>query len=384
MNTAGNDASTGTTPDTAWKNPDTAASRARPGDVICFGPGTYSAGLKIEAKNGTQAQPITFKALNPSDLPTFTLGNIREGGSRGAVYVKDSSHIQLQDYIATNSMRGTYIDSSNNILVERCRLHGVGQEGIHIGFGTNASLPVSSFVTVRDCEIYNGGNIPGERTNPPTNAPKDNSILGELVYVGSGGKPGDTTNNVLIENNIIRDNAPATAEAVNVKTGTFNITVRNNHIYNIDSWCEAAIRSNSSNNLKVIGNVVHDITASGTGGGPAYNNCTNATALRFSAKNVEVRDNIIWNTPRNGIRAESGSSGVVENNTVMGGGQNDLLNEGSATFRNNVSGDGKEGSAKRVLGDFIGPFSGGADAGQGPGSGFILKSGGSIGSQLYQ
>jgi len=275
-------------------------------------------------------------------------------------------------------MRGMYIDSSNNILVDGCNVHNVGQEGIHAGIGGDRSGAVSSFITIRNCEVYNTGNRPGI---DPDQAPITYSVFGEMIYVGTGSGIADATHDVLIENNTLRDNAPATSEAINIKSSTFNVTVRNNHIYNVNSWCEAAIRVNNSDNLKVLGNFIHNITASGLGGNG--NLCTDANAIRFNSTNALIEDNIIWNVNKRGILADDGSSGTVRYNTVVNSGTNDLETRGTASFSKNVTSDGTLSSTRKSSGDYVGPTSGSANAGQGPGSGFRLKSPGDFGQRLY-
>ncbi len=334
-----------------------AVGQAGPGDVVCFAPGNYGH-LLINGKNGQPDNPIEFTA--PDGGAVFSLGGVEAGPSTSAVSVDNSSHIVVNGLEATNSMRGIGVNASQQVEVLNCVISGTGQEGFHVRDG-------SSQVRVAGCDISNTGNRPGTDTSQSLRY----SVFGELVYVGNGAKAGDITNNITVENNVLHDNGNATSEAVNVKSSTFDVTVRNNHIFNIDSWCEAAVRVNSSKNLTIIGNVIHDISASGTGGDG--NRCNSAIGIRFDSNNAVVENNVVFRAGNTGILAEEGSGGVIRNNTLFSNGT-DFANQGSAQASNNLTSDGSNG--KRVAASaFVGPIDGSADTGAGPGSGFELQTG---------
>ena len=142
-------------------------------------------------------------------------------------------------------------------------------------------------------------------------------------------------------------------------------------IYNIDSWCEAAIRVNSSNNLIVTGNVVHDITASGVGGDGRP--CREANGIRFDSRNALVENNLVFNAGKFGILADNGSGGTVRNNTLFNNGT-DFESRGSAQTSNNLTSDGTNG--RQVSSNvFVGPLTGQANSGSGVGTGFELLAG---------
>ena len=348
----GNDGASGNSEDQALRNPAAAVSKASAGDVVCFLEGRYGH-LNIAGKNGRPKNPIEFRSVGGE--ASFALGGYTAGPSTSAVAISNSSHIVVDGLASTNSMRGVTVKASRDTEIINCRVWDTGQEGIHIS-------DKSSNVRIAGCDVSRTGN----RSGVDGSQNLAFSVFGELVYVGTGSSGGDTTNNVIVENNVLHDNGNATAEAVNVKSSTSNVTVRNNHIYNIDSWCEGAIRANNSNNLAVVGNVIHDITASGTGGDG--NRCSQSNGIRYSASNATVENNLIFRAGNVGIWAENGSSGVVRNNTLFDNGT-DFRSDGSAQASDNVTSDGTTGQRVTAQ-DFTGPITGQADAGSGAGSGF--------------
>ena len=117
--------------------------------------------------------------------------------------------------------------------------------------------------------------------------------------------------------------------------------------------------------------------------------------------NAVIRNNVIWMIDRDrgrGIRTQTnfvslGSRDVtINNNTVWSGTGNSIaLHEVSAggpdkpanvTLSNNATDDGSAGSTLVSESDFVGPITGIADAGKGPGSGFRFKSYSGLGANL--
>lgn len=353
VSTTGDDNAAGTSETTAIRSPGAAVQRAQAGDVVCFNEGSYGY-LGIVDKNGAPNAPIEFRSINGEAV--FELANVDDVSEEASIEVRNSSHIVLDGLAASRALRGVAISASSQTEVLNCRIAGTGQEALYVQSG-------STDARVAGCDISDTGNKEGLYTNGQAF-----SVFGELVYVGSGSSPGDTTSNVVIENNILHDNGNATAEAVNVKSETSNVTIRNNHIYNIDSWCEAAIRVNNSANLVVANNIIHDITASGSNG--FGHQCSDAIGIRFDSPTATIENNLVFRAGKFGILADNGSGGVVRNNTMFDNGT-DYVTRSAVQTENNVTSDGTDGQQVSAA-DFVGPLTGQADAGSGPGSGFDL------------
>ncbi len=336
---------------------DAVVAQASAGDVVCFEPGSYGH-LNIVGKSGLEGSPIEFRSVGGEAI--FELGGYEVGGGTAAVFIKDSSYIVVDGLSSTNSMKGVGIDSSSHVEALNCRAWDLGQEAIFVQGG-------SSHVRVAGCDVSETGNRAGNAAGRVESF----NVWGELIYIGSGSSGGDQTNNVIVENNVLHDNGNATSEAINVKSETRDITIRENHIFNIDSWCEAAIRVNSSSNLVISGNIVHDITASGIGGNGAP--CSDAIGIRFDSDSAIVENNVVFRANHTGIMADHGSGGVVRNNTLFANGV-DFAARGSVETSGNLTSDGSDG--RTVSSDaFVGPLNGSADAGLGPGTGFELVTG---------
>jgi len=70
--------------------------------------------VEIYNKHGNSGSPITFRAQDPEDKPTFTVGatNGSIDGYGGAIDIWKSSHIVIEDTESVNSLRGINVASS--------------------------------------------------------------------------------------------------------------------------------------------------------------------------------------------------------------------------------------------------------------------------------
>ncbi|MBQ4819519.1 cellulase family glycosylhydrolase [Aquimarina sp. MMG016] len=192
-----------------------AMQNAQPGDEIIIAPGTYEAPDKINIggraarfasnKNGTSANPIIMRALNPSNPPIL---KGEDGKYDGYVLHMLGDHWQIKNIIFEEGSKGIVFDNANRGLLENVTVRELGEEGIHLRDG-------SSFNLVKDCRVYNVGiKKPG---------------IGEGLYVGSDKGQHDDyereCNNNTIDGCIVGPNV--TAEGVDVKEGTKNTIIRN-------------------------------------------------------------------------------------------------------------------------------------------------------------
>ncbi len=352
----GDDAQDGSLLSSAWRTADTAAERSNAGDVICFSEATYPS-LAIVGKSGMQTAPITFRALDVNRPPTFAIGDYESLGARGAIKVEGSKNIALVNLKARKSMKGITVKTSSNVLIAGCNVADMGQEAIHVSDGSEA-------ITIAGCDVSDTGKRKGG------NEFRDFSVFGELIYIGQGSGFSETTSNVLITNNVLHDNGQATSEAINTKPNASNVTIQYNHIYNMDTWCEAAISAQGTANVTIAHNVIHDITASGFGDNNYQ--CRQAIGIRLKdLTGAAVFANTVWNAAENGFRTENVTNVELKDNVSFGNGRGYQLDQNTSTS-GNLSSD-ESGDLLVSAADFIGPLTGTADAGEGPGSGFEVR-----------
>jgi hypothetical protein len=124
----------------------------------------------------------------------------------------NSSFIRFIGIAITNFQQGLFVETSDNIILEKLVVHSIGQEGIHIK--TN-----SSFVTLQDSTIHDVGKGP---------------YNGEGVYIGTSSSqqpqnpPYDNTHDVLLKGNTIYK---AKEECIEAKEGTYNVTIDGNKLW---------------------------------------------------------------------------------------------------------------------------------------------------------
>ena len=99
----GDNKADGLTPASALRTPRRAVAVARPGDVVCFAPGTYPP-LVVDGIHATATAPLVFRAERGSpSLATFTSG--REDRGVG-VSLADVEHVHVYDLHLSRSRAG--------------------------------------------------------------------------------------------------------------------------------------------------------------------------------------------------------------------------------------------------------------------------------------
>lgn len=281
------------------------------GDTILIKPGSFS-GVSLTDKNFSEHKPLIVKA---EDSGTVVIsGNSVSRGS--ALELNNCSYIVFEGITFTNAMWGIYVKSSSNIVLLNNEIYGTGQEGCHIGRS-------SKYVDVIGNKIHNTG--------------KFNSKWAEGVYVGSGsyGRSNfpDNCEYIWIEGNQIYESG--NAEAINVKSECFHITVRNNKIHDIrpgtsEQYNQAAITvEGGENSLKnnyrldekrdvwIENNTIENVS----GGYSDWNN-----GIMFFGTGVYILNNTIKNCADKGIYGNNwknlGFENFVFGNSVAGCGQN--------------------------------------------------------------
>ncbi len=281
------------------------------GDTILIKPGSFSE-ISLSDKNFSEHKPLNVKAEGSGVV--LVSGNSVSHGS--ALELNNCSYIVFEGITFTNAMWGIYVKNSSNIVLLNNEIYGTGQEGCHIGRS-------SKYVDVIGNKIHNTG--------------KFNSKWAEGVYVGSGsyGRSNfpDNCEYIWIEGNHIYETG--NAEAINVKSECFHVTVRNNKIHDIrpgtsEQYNQAAITvEGGENSLKnnyrldekrdvwIENNTIENVS----GGYSDWNN-----GIMFFGTGVYILNNTIKNCANRGIYGNNwknlGHQNYIYENTVSNCGQN--------------------------------------------------------------
>lgn len=240
--------STGSTVTPAFNGLQAALDAAQPGQTIQLKPGIYAGRFTI-TKSGTASAPITLQG---------DAGCILDGGSITTGYGLNlkANYWRLQGFTIRNSMKGLMADGANNNLITGLTVTNIGDEGIHL-------RAFSSDNTVSACTVTQTG-----RRTP---------LYGEGIYVGSaqsgwanysGGNPDKCDRNKVI-NNMIGPGVPS--ECVDIKEGTTGGTISGNtmdgaDITEVDSCVDVkgsswTVRDNVMDNSPKDGIQTHQILA---------------------------------------------------------------------------------------------------------------------------
>ncbi len=253
-------------------------------------PGTYPAQKLISKRD------VTLRAAQPGTV-VFTADAY---DNAIGLSISNSSNIAIDGIAIERVQWGVAVRSSTNITFSNVSVRDVGQRGVWI-------FDASSNVTIEDSRI--------ERTGQRTGSRPDGiafSSMGEGIYLGRGSNPADTTNTVTISGNTIYDTA---AEAVDVKTGTYDVTVTSNTIRGARARTGAiALHPGSAATtrgaLQVRGNIISEVARRNGRGGAGI----------FVSAGAEVDANVVFDTEGHGIelRDITGQSRQVQyrNNTV--------------------------------------------------------------------
>ena len=263
-------------------------SKMQSGDTLYVMAGTYNENLYINRPSGTAAKYTVIKAY-----PGNTVNLTGNGINTGRIKIINSSYINFDGFRITNYNQGIFVESSDNIILQNCEVHYVGQEAIHVLYNSDQ-------VTVQNCIVHD------------TNQWQYN---GEGIYVGTGsGGPLDNTGNVIIRNNIIYN---TTDEGIEIKPGTHNCLIEGNLLYNIMT---EPLYSGGAGAIEI-----NEATLACPG-------CPNGLQTWPSNPNHVVRNNIVHSS-KTGIRAGTGC--IVYNNVVY-----NIADTYSGILVNNHASDG--------------------------------------------
>lgn len=283
-----NDSSGNGAKSSPWCTINYGISHINGGDRLYVRAGTYNEDVYVSGPAGTAAKPTIIQSY--PRLGAIIMG---DGVDSGRVKIANTSYIVFDGFRVTNFNQGIFVESSSQITVQYCAVYNIGQEGIHVHYG-------SSNVTINRCAVHDTGVW---------------QYNGEGIYIGTGdSSPVDQTGNVTVRNSIVYN---TTDEGIEVKIGTHDVTVDGCTVYNNNTagngYGGAAIEVNQS-----VGSVQH----------------------WDSNPNHIVRNNIVHNNGtgtggalvNSGIRA--GTGGSYYNNVVYG-----INSQGYGIYSDNQSGD---------------------------------------------
>ncbi|MFK5976235.1 MAG: right-handed parallel beta-helix repeat-containing protein [Sulfurovum sp.] len=255
-----------------------AVDGAKSGDTICIESGIYREEVTIRAFKG----PLTMRGLTPvnRDTPNSGGGAILSGKtlssiSNGVIDIFDSSYITIsgltiEDANNDNEEIGIDIENSQNILIEDNLIQRINSSGI-----------------------------------------------GAWSKVGGRGNPIGGSANIILRNNTIIDvNDGGGNEKISV-AGVDGFLVYGNDIYNINRAVDTSkggegidIKQGSRNG-KVYDNHIHDIDSTKGVKRP----CLYVDAFNYDTYNIEVFNNIIYNCGATAIMVsdEVAGAGILEN-----------------------------------------------------------------------
>ncbi len=365
---------------------------AQPGDTINLASGVYRQIAYRAAfghRSGTADAPIVIQAA-PGASPVIDIGANGGPSDKIAVTIEQSAHVMVRGLEIRHGLFGALSRGSASITFEHNHIHHLGQAGVVTGAVDGpAGYEPSSATVVRCNSIHHTGQVQPE--------------YGEGIYVGTGRTGAvDRTNHVLIEGNEIHT---ISNEAIDVKRHTSDVTIRHNTIHDITPHYGGAISLGLNKDSWGPANYLVE-----------HNKIWNVSSGRYYAQAIAVahgptiiRHNTIWNIQTRiseswpwtaPVQVHGDDNGAdwaygfgnteakaveISDNTIVGCNQGcidshtnpgqikpDLRVVGNIVDRPST-GDAVNGSDIVVsVADLVGPVTGTADSGSGPGSGLRL------------
>ena len=249
------------------------------------------------------------------------------GGETGLLVVNASSNISLvspstHDNTEAGAVRGhgTRIKASTNVTITNPESYNnVGHGLIILNNGSNITVTGTNF----GCKLYNNrrGGVRVEGATAYANL--DGVIIDGCVTYGNGdGLYSIIAQNITFRNNIVYDNnntLNVTSEGYGIGVQqTLNMVVERNEVFNnrtdgIEVWGNSTL---SSNNCRVVGNVVHGHNT-WTLDDSGANGIEERTGF---AQGCLISGNLVYNNTRNfRLGNDPGGTSILANNTVIGG-----------------------------------------------------------------
>lgn len=381
VSTEGNDSNTGRSEAQALESISAGVDVLLAGDTLCLMSGIYPAPLMVDDKLGTEAHPIVIRAIPGSEGQVVIQDGPRSKWT--GLSVTNSSHVHVLNLDIQRVLRGIQFNSVTGGIISGNVIANVEQEAIRVGALTGSdgvSGAPSSHIKVNGNVISKTGRRSGMNA-----AGIEYRDFGEGIYIGTGKYDGDDTHDIIVSNNVISE---TTAESIEIKPYTYDITVSENRISNVTLPYSAAIsvaigpESIRNGNFLIEENSIHHVKSR------QYT----VAGIVVGQGNAMIRNNTVWDVEGGrGIRiyttfAFPGARTVtIQGNTVWnpGSDRSIAIDDGDGGFdmderaivftSENITDDGS-GDSQLVTGAFFaGPITGDADAGNGAGSGFRAR-----------
>lgn len=194
-------------------------------------------GGSIRLASGTYAGAFSLSVSARSDAPVWICGPrdaVIDNGDVGSGYglhIYDSSYVNVVGFTVQNVRKGISVSSSSHVTISGTRVQNIGEEALHLRYGTTDSVLVKNSVSATG------------KTGP---------TYGEGVYIGTDPKnwcaftscqPDRSDRNIVADNTIWS----TTAEPIEVKAGSAGGDVRGNVVNGAgtaDSLAGIAIKGN--------------------------------------------------------------------------------------------------------------------------------------------
>ncbi len=269
---SGDDRGDGQSPTSAVASLEAAAKLALPGDEIRLAAGVYPGNQRIQNLHGTADEPIRISGVGAQTV--FDSANME---AIDTLRIEESSHLVLEDFVVTSGIHGTFVTSSDHIVLDSITWRDIGQEALAIQ-GTSVD------VLVRNCTIANTG-LRGGRF----------AQYGEAIYVGASDGLSPVRDIVISGCDI----SNITAEAVDIKPGSTRVTVSDNRIRRVNTWNSGAIVAyigrwnyDFDPEISIHSNVISDVTTTSP--------YTDGNAININSA-ATIYNNVMFNLEHRGV-----------------------------------------------------------------------------------
>jgi parallel beta-helix repeat protein len=313
--TSGNDNHSGTI-DQPWKTIQHAVDMLMPGDTVYVRGGVYYERVFLtgssgnEGKSGNESEGHITYAAYPGEQVILDGTGLSWGSSflsgkhasRSQVGNPAMDYIKIKGFeirnypaygIAFENDQETPSGShaSHHIIIEDCIVHDNGNVGILFEGGDESANGTAHDIVIRNCESYKNGNHGIKFTGDEPEV-----INRERIH------------DSIIENCISHDNDYI---GIHVSTGHYNITVRNNTVFNNGRQGLAAHEIQDS---QYVDNLVY--------GNGKNDSDEQEGIIIWRSENVTVSRNVVYSNEGYGIRlweklSGVGSSPIIENNVIF-------------------------------------------------------------------
>jgi hypothetical protein len=295
---SGNDANSGLTPATAWRQISRAGALAAPGMIVDVADGAYAGPVLIQSVAATEAAPFVIRATGSGAVLTGSANNNND--DRNSIFIGSSSHVVIHGLKVYSSLRaGVRVSLSDHVTVQACVFGNHQSWGIFTDYADDLSLLGNEcYGSIAEHGIYHSNS--GDRAVISGNWCHDNNACGIQINADpsfltpiGGYVPDGISYACVVERNLLVNNGNAGGAAINCAS-IRDCVIRNNVIRN-SAWANST------------GIALWD----------------NAAGVQWGSKNNLIEHNTVAYTTGKGryaITLQNGSTGnVIRNNVLRGG-----------------------------------------------------------------